>query len=279
MDSHRIQACRKFKALPLADRLEIAKRKGLCFRCLNWGHMSKDCDATCSLCGRRHHDQLHDPERERAPQESNQAQVLTAMVSKAEVKKVPSTDDAGSDEEEIQASEAQVWMCLLPVIVHGKNADVTTYAFMDSGSNSTLMTRGLFQQLGLEGHPIDYSIRTLNDKQGPQFEGIVDISSIDRKESATLRVSTVFWLPIPLNSPKGDMKKWKHLQDIEVATVGQAEVGLLIGMDCPELHWSLEEIRGGRGEPYAKKTIFGWTIVGPTIKKPLTLWSGEPQAT
>ena len=164
MDSHRIQACRKFKALPLADRLEIAKRKGLCFRCLNWGHMSKDCDATCSLCDRRHHDQLHDPERERAPQESNQAQVLTAMVSKAEVKKVSSTDDAGSDEEEIQASEGQVWMCILPVIVHGKNADVTTYAFMDSGY-STLMTRGLFQQLGLEGHPIDYSIRTLNDKQ------------------------------------------------------------------------------------------------------------------
>ena len=68
------------------------------------------------------------------------------------------------------------------------------------------------------------------------------------------------------------MKKWDHLRDIEVASVGQAEVGILIGMDCPELHWSLEEVRGGRGEPYAKKTIFGWTIVGSTEKKPMTLW-------
>ena len=74
LDSHKLQVCRKFKALPMADWVEIVMKNGLCFRCLTYGHLAKE-------CGRRHHEQMHDPSRERQPQNQDQAQDLKTIVN------------------------------------------------------------------------------------------------------------------------------------------------------------------------------------------------------
>ena len=287
LDSHKLQVCRKFKALPMADRVEIVMKNGLCFRCLTYGHLAKECDKVCAECGRRHHAQMHDPSRERQPQNQDQTQDSKTIVNPvAIVNKTTKKDTHGGVkrfEEDLEPiDDAPVWLCIVPVIVHGAHdREIKTYAFIDSGSNTTLMTRGLFEQLGVEGLPIDYNIRSLggNHNQGDQYEGIVKVSAIDKSETVTVRISTVFWLPIPLNSPRGDMDRWKHLEGIEVASVGQAEVGLLIGMDCPEMQWSFEEIHGGRGEPFARKTLFGWTIMGPTVPRLKQLWGPDTPIT
>ncbi|XP_038061120.1 uncharacterized protein LOC119731907 [Patiria miniata] len=39
---------------------------------------------------------------------------------------------------------------------------------------------------------------------------------------------------------------------------------LLIGGDTPEVFWVLEERRGRRKEPYAVRSLLGWTLLGPT---------------
>ena len=263
VDSHKLENCRKFKQLPIKERLDIVQRSQRCFRCLQTGHHAKECDKLCPQCQRRHHEALHD--------RGSGGQTVTSAAT--QVTRINSDAMVGTAEGE----DWSVWLCIVPVIVHGKDHDVRTYAFIDSGSNSTLMTRGLFESLGVEGFPLDYSIRTLNssEKQGAQYEGVVDVSSVDGKETVTMRIATVFWLPIPLNSERKSMDKWPHLQDIDIPTVGQGEIGMLIGMDCPELQWSFEEVRGGRGEPFARKTLFGWTIIGPTVKRPATLWGPE----
>ena len=41
------------------------------------------------------------------------------------------------------------------------------------------------------------------------------------------------------------------------------EVLLLIGLDVPEVFWSLEERRGKPDEPYAVRTVLGWSLLGP----------------
>ncbi len=33
--------------------------------------------------------------------------------------------------------------------------------------------------------------------------------------------------------------------------------------DVPEAHWALDQRRGRRKEPYAVKTLLGWTLLGP----------------
>lgn len=39
-------------------------------------------------------------------------------------------------------------------------------------------------------------------------------------------------------------------------------VDVLIGIDCADLHYALEEIRGRPGEPVARLTPLGWTCIG-----------------
>ncbi|XP_028404802.1 uncharacterized protein LOC114527367 [Dendronephthya gigantea] len=38
---------------------------------------------------------------------------------------------------------------------------------------------------------------------------------------------------------------------------------MIIGCDVPEAHWVLDQRRGRRKEPYAVKTLLGWTLMGP----------------
>lgn len=257
VDTHKLSACRKLRELPLKEKTDIVMRAGLCFRCFKPGHQARECEAVCSQCGRNHHAALHD---EAQQSKTNTAQAET---SKTELKRETATVTAAV------ASSGRVWFSIVPVVIHGREGVVKTHAFIDSGSNTTLMTRELFDRLGVESQQLDYSIRTLGAEQthGNQLEGVVEVSSLDGAASVTVRVSTVDDLPVGENGDKADMDAWPHLKNIEVPSIGRAEVGLLIGMDCPELQWSLEEVRGGPGEPFARRTLLGWTIVGPSVKK------------
>ena len=66
---------------------------------------------------------------------------------------------------------------------------------------------------------------------------------------------------------KEDIKKFDHLRDVPIASMDQP-VCLLIGADTPEAFFHLEERRGNRTQPIAIKTPLGWTIQGPSGKKP-----------
>ena len=58
---HNVKECRKLLEAELRERAEFIKMKGLCLRCLNPGHMSKDCNSTvnCDQCPYRHHPAAH----------------------------------------------------------------------------------------------------------------------------------------------------------------------------------------------------------------------------
>ena len=60
-----------------------------------------------------------------------------------------------------------------------------------------------------------------------------------------------------------DLDRWPHLKGVDLHTLDETEVWLMIGVDVPNAFWSLEERRGSPGEPYAVKTMLGWSIVGP----------------
>ena len=62
------------------------------------------------------------------------------------------------------------------------------------------------------------------------------------------------------------MKAWEHLADVEFPIIDANEVGVLIGTDCPEMMWTLEERKGKRKEPVARRTLLGWVVIGPTLK-------------
>ena len=163
----------------------------------------------------------------------------------------------------------------LPVILHGKgNTRVKTYALLDSGSTMTIMSKDLFLSLGVEKSPVEYTIRTISNDvpQGQQYEGVVAVSSLDETEQVKVKVTTVDNLPLNNSGVMERVSQWEHLKNIKVDAIPTNLIGILIGSDCTELRWTLEEVRGGRGEPYARKTLLGWTISGPARKQNLDAW-------
>ena len=68
-------------------------------------------------------------------------------------------------------------------------------------------------------------------------------------------MSTVLKLPIQPNSKltKDDLTRWPHLQGLELPAVKAQEVQLLIGVDNPEVFWTLDERHRKKVDAFDKK--------------------------
>ena len=58
-------------------------------------------------------------------------------------------------------------------------------------------------------------------------------------------------------------RQWPHLQKLEFPRLGsRPTVDVLIGLDCSDLHYSFQDVRGTPGQPVARLTSLGWTCIG-----------------
>ena len=79
-------------------------------------------------------------------------------------------------------------------------------------------------------------------------------------------------LPILKNEipTKLDASNWVYLNHISMPKLN-ANVGLLIGCNYPQVLQPLEVIPSQNGGPYALKTLLGWSVIGPRFSK----WPSE----
>jgi hypothetical protein len=69
------------------------------------------------------------------------------------------------------------------------------------------------------------------------------------------------------NIPTNDqVRRFKHLKDIDFPELPDKKVHILIGIDVPEAHCPLKVLMGARKEPYVLKSDPGWTIHGPLAR-------------
>ena len=147
---------------------------------------------------------------------------------------------------------------------------VKTYAFLDSGSNTTFCTTELLQQLGVQGRETTLSLTTLQQYDRAIKTSVISLEVLDLEECNMVELPTVFSterLPISESSipSQEDINKWSHFEDVKLQSIN-APIGLLIGNDVPR---ALEprEVRRCNGKgPYVVKMIVGWTINGPLVK-------------
>ena len=254
--NHFISNCSKFIQLNLKERETFIRTNRLCFNCFKYGHAARKCrsDPQCTQCNGKHNDLVHDANRN----SSNQAN---------EIKHDSSAEVADTNVHCTSSQVEGVALRIVPVCIdyHGKS--VETYALLDSGSDVTLCDERLLKELNVTGSPRSYSICTLNQtriEQGCQFS--LTVNSIDKSQSVSLEsVLSINHLPVSLaNLPsESAINRWPHLSGISFPKINAREVTLLIGSDVPEVFWSLEERRGKPKEPYAIRSLLGWTLQGP----------------
>ena len=148
---------------------------------------------------------------------------------------------------------------------------IKVYALLDDASDTTFVTTQVQEKLGIEGVQTSLNLSTMLGREVLEVERIdglivqrldgrvqVELPKAYARESIPSRRDQI---PTPEVADQ-----WPHLQKIRDKIPPyerDAEIGLLIGCNCPKAIKPKEVIHGTSEDPYAVRTLLGWSIVGP----------------
>ena len=139
--NHKLHNCNEFKLLKPEERLEFLRHKRLCFGCLEFGHLSKDCKMkkTCKVCTKRHPTCLHGDYEAIARTKSVEKQTNKTTADDKE----SSTNDQVEEVRTLHVSQGNTSSgMIVPVYVssiQSPDKEILTYALLDTQSDSTFV--------------------------------------------------------------------------------------------------------------------------------------------
>lgn len=262
--SHTMESCRSLGTLPFLDRTDYLKGNGFCYGCLRYGHLRRYCKnkSICRICQGHHPSVLHfdgpiPTRNQHSYDDSTTPQVHNTVANS-------STDIPQQNDQPDGRDNTTCTMAIVPVKVRikGSNSAVCTYAFIDQGSNISFCTDRLMHQLGIEGKRMKLTMNTMGKPYTMttyEVHGLEVISLDERNVIPMPNMYTKDRMPVSTNHipTSADLQRWPHLADIKIPQL-QAEVGILIGNNVPDICAPIEVRLGPRGSPYAVRSVIGW---------------------
>ncbi|XP_043214441.1 uncharacterized protein LOC122377914 [Amphibalanus amphitrite] len=252
---HDLETCRAFGAKTEEEKTDYIRQHGLCFGCLQEGHISKNCQkrSRCKKCEKSHPTSMH---RDALPN----ANVVTAgHVS--------------------QECEGGGKLQVLPVSANVKERSVLTGAFIDPGSTHSFISRKLASQLGIQPDEKTYVVMsTINGERRMKTSLITGVSIGTEDGGNQVELPALYVLEhIPVEKQdivrQEDISKWPHLRQRGVEAgftekTTSREIGLLIGANASVVSEPLEVVScPGQKGPYAVRTRYGWLVCGVEGKR------------
>ncbi|XP_058817796.1 uncharacterized protein LOC131681103 [Topomyia yanbarensis] len=259
MAEHAVKECPEFKSSEVEQRWKIVHTLKLCRSCLN-GHGKKPCrfSTQCGQdgCQYRHHILLHS-----APRTPNQASHPTSHGRR------PIAGPSTSESHTHRSKESALLFKVLPVTLHGKNGVVETFAFLDDGSDSTLIESTLANKLGITGLVRPLTLKWTNNVTRQENESQVVQVSISGRNKArryVMNARTVSKLQLPKQTLhfQGLAAKYLHLRGLPVTSYEAATPQIIIGLNNLHISMPLKFREGGERHPVAIKTRLGWSVYG-----------------
>ena len=263
LENHILQNCREFRALTPVERDTHVKKNGLCYGCLTFGHLSRDCQerSKCDICSGRHPTCLHGDYNNLYP--TNQRIVTNETSISMTSNTVGQTDRMSS--------------MVVPVYLSSDNnpeREIMVYALLDSQSDNTFVLDEIMKDLVADSTLAKLKISTMTSTSTVncrRYNGL-HVRGLNSTEKIPLPASYSRSF-IPTNRDQiptpTTVKNWKHLETLsdKIPPLQQCEVGLLVGFNCSDALAPLDVILGGRAEPFAQRTALGWSVVGRTRTK------------
>jgi hypothetical protein len=262
--AHKAVSCKKLETSPVNKRWEWAKKKNICFICLEKRHR-KDCPnkKPCGIggCQKFHHQLLHN---HKIDEISTKKDKLNAT---------------------IKNSGGNICFKIIPIKIYGKDVcgnpkSVECNAFLDDGSAPTLITESLLKALNLTG-PVEelclgWTDGTRRTEQRSQ-NLMLEISGVGKyykrfKLNGVHTVATTN-LPAPTYSISGLKNKYNHLKNMDIPQPYNKRPLILIGEEHANLMVTLDYREGSWNEPIAARTRLGWTVHGGVSDEKM---KGEP---
>ena len=211
----------------------------------------------CKRCQGKHPTSLH---REQSPVETEKDSTPREEDNNAEGRTMNMTTK----------SDFKTICPAIPVIARNKsnNECVTTYAALDNFSTSCYMDEGLMEQLKIVGKESPITVTTI---EGQSQE--MKVTVVNNLEIRSLEENNAFIIPkiyakknwpfTEDDSPKkGYVENNPHLKDVPFQFIDKT-IGILIGMDMPEILKPLKIVTSTKKGAYASLHQLGWALNGP----------------
>ncbi|XP_076686033.1 uncharacterized protein LOC143378078 [Andrena cerasifolii] len=142
-------------------------------------------------------------------------------------------------------------------------------ALVDQGSEVSLLTEQLAQQLCLPRKPANIRIVGVGNQRTERVRGQIQLTFAAHFGATESHVITALVLPrITSYQPRVDRRSstWAHLKDLALADPNfeaEGPIELLLGADAFAIVILEGIARGHTGEPVAQRTTLGWIVSGP----------------
>ena len=264
LESHKPEDCKAFKKMQVDERWKRVYDEEVCYCCLRTRHFASSCPVK-KVCGKdgceRHHHQLLHGRKPATQTTTNVVATQHASTIRINVTRLPVA--------------GQVLLMIVPVRLWSGGKSISTFAFLDGGSDASLIQESAASQLGLRGPKKRVIFNTWKTEDQEVDERVVSavsfgIESLDGSYQARVKTAYVVdKLTVTDQAYAGGAtlaKKWQHLESIDVPEVFGAKATVLIGQDMAAalLHLQHRLPPAGEKGPIAIKTVFGWCLVGPT---------------
>ena len=156
----------------------------------------------------------------------------------------------------------------MPVILHNKENKVRTYAFIDPGSSLTILLSNTAVELRLQKKTRQqFVLEGANETDTKTcYTTSTEISNLEDDERYDLKqIFVVENINLPkLKEHPGDIsRKYDHLRHVNMPTLDNLQVTVLIGQDNINLISPVKVEQGPPSAPSASLFKLGWTISGP----------------
>ena len=266
---HHLTECSSLNSETMQKKRKVVMENGLCFGCLQKGHISRRCTKrnTCSSCRGKHPTVLHDDEwKERRHDATNRER---DNIETLESKSYASNSDS---------SHSTKSTMIVPVWLSHESCDKDklVYALLDTQSDTSFILTKTKETMGIKGTEVNLLLSTMtkaNERiasekvtglQVKSFNDSTKIISLPPTFTRDIMPADRYHIPTP------DMaRSFRHMIRIAdmIAPLQDVEIGLLIGYDCAKAALAPRAVihsPNDRG-PYAIQTDLGWNIVG-TVK-------------
>ncbi|XP_043229908.1 uncharacterized protein LOC122385596 [Amphibalanus amphitrite] len=264
-DDHSMDQCAAFMKMSLKERQELVRQRGLCGGCLRRGHRWKECrrKQQCEKCKRLHPTLLHD---ESLLKHSRTASASTGTQTTATSLHVTSSDTRSV---RLKCTHSM----LVPVQLEHRDCPTSkeiVYALLDPQSDTCFVKDSVLQRMDVDGEEVALEVNTMTGKTVSKSQVIRGFTIRDLSGSQKIELPPTYSKEdIPaerqLIPRRETTAEWTHLREVSRELPEyrpEAEIGILIGVNCSKALKPLEVITGGDDEPWAIRTSLGWSVVG-----------------
>ncbi|XP_055543105.1 uncharacterized protein LOC129728679 [Wyeomyia smithii] len=254
-----LEKCKRFSEFGYDSRWATIKELKLCRKCLNRHYTSCNRKKPCGIdgCTFLHHPLLHCNKKVVIPPSSVADKSIEESERSCNVHQQRTSD---------------VLFRFVPVILHGPSKAIQTYAFIDDGSELTLLEKGLADELGVSGKSSPLCLKWTGDtRRLERTSQKVDLeiagTSKYAKRFKLTNVRTVEKLQLRPQTMLIDelQNRFPHLKGLPIESYRNTSPRILIGVDHAKLGHVTNSREGKPSEPIGIKTCLGWCVYGSLI--------------